>query len=249
MKKRIIARLDIKKNRLIKGVHLEGLRHIGNPIFFADKYYMQGIDELLLLDTVASLHGRNALSSFVSELSKKVFIPLTVGGGIKNTNIAREILHSGADKLTVNTFALEQPKIISELAYEFGSQAIVASLQIKNIDGNYTLMSYNGRESSDKKLIEWITELQDLGAGEIMLTSIDQEGTCKGFDLELLRKLTDYINVPLICSGGIANDQHAKDCFCLGADAVAIAAAFHFKKIFISELKANLAANGIEVKL
>ena len=186
MKKRIIARLDIKKDRLIKGVHLEGLRPIGNPIEYANKYYHQGIDELLLLDTVASLHGRNALSSFISELSKKIFIPITVGGGIKSIDTARELLYSGADKLTINSHALENPKLISQLADEFGSQAVVASLQIKKINSDYKLMTYNGRELSDKNLLDWITEIQDLGAGEIMLTSIDQEGTCNGFDINLL---------------------------------------------------------------
>ena len=196
MKKRIIARLDIKKDRLIKGVHLEGLRPIGNPIEYANKYYHQGIDELLLLDTVASWHGRNALSSFISELSKKIFIPITVGGGIKSIDTARELLYSGADKLTINSHALENPKLISQLADEFGSQAVVASLQIKKINSDYKLMTYNGRELSDKNLLDWITEIQDLGAGEIMLTSIDQEGTCSGFDVSLLSKYREFINTP-----------------------------------------------------
>tara|TARA_B100000674_G_scaffold327523_1_gene273226 strand:- start:2959 stop:3708 length:750 start_codon:yes stop_codon:yes gene_type:complete len=249
MKKRIIARLDIKKDRLIKGVHLEGLRPIGNPIEYANKYYHQGIDELLLLDTVASLHGRNALSSFISELSKKIFIPITVGGGIKSIDTARELLYSGADKLTINSHALENPKLISQLADEFGSQAVVASLQIKKINSDYKLMTYNGRELSDKNLIDWLTEIQDLGAGEIMLTSIDQEGTCSGFDIKLLSKYRQFINTPLICSGGIANQMHTSNCFSKGADAVAIAAAFHFEKISINQIKESLIDNRVKIRL
>ena len=248
MKKRIIARLDIKKNKLIKGVHLEGLRPIGNPIDYANQYYEEGIDELLLLDTVASLHGRNALSSFVSELSTKIFIPLTVGGGMKNVDKARELLHAGADKLTINTHAVENPKILSELANEFGSQAVVSSIQIKKIDGQYVLMTHNGREPSDKKVIDWINEVQDLGVGEIMFTSIDQEGTCKGFDLELLNEYKKIIHVPIICSGGIANGIHSQDCFFNGADAIAIAAALHFKKTSVNEIKDSLLGNKFEIR-
>ena len=171
-----------------------------------------------------------------------------MGGGIRSVEKARELLHAGADKLTINSYALENPKILSKLAEEFGSQAIVASLQLKKIGNEYTVMSYNGREPFGKKLSDWIIELQELGAGEVMITSIDQEGTCRGFDIELLKQIKQLTHVPLICSGGIANDIHAEECFANGADAAAIAAAFHFKKTSIKEIKTNLLAKGVDIR-
>lgn len=248
MKKRVIGRLDIKKNTLIKGVHLEGLRRIGDPCIYARKYYDESIDEILLLDSVATLHGRNALGNVIAEITKDVFIPITVGGGIKDLEQARNLLLSGADKLAINTKALEQPDIINELVCSFGSQAIVASLQIKRINNGWRLMTHFGREVNEKPLEHWVEEVQDRGAGEIMITSIDYDGTNKGFDMEVLEHIRTRLDIPLICSGGISNATQAMNCLKSGADAIAIASAFHYEKISPIEIKSELKLSGLDIR-
>lgn len=248
MKKRIIGRLDIKKNKLIKGVHLEGLRVIGDPSEFAHRYYSEGIDELLLLDSVASLHGRNALSEIIKGITSDIFIPITVGGGINSIEQVKYMFESGADKITINTNAIENPNIISEISSIFGSQALTLSIQIKRIKGEPFVMSFNGRERTNLNMKNWIIEAQDRGIGELMVTSIDQEGTMEGFDLELLEYLLGFIKVPIICSGGIASSEDAKNCFNAGAHAVAIASAFHFSKITPVKLKEDLKLQGFSLR-
>ena len=247
MKKRIIARLDIKKDTLIKGVHLEGLRVVGDPKKFALKYYFEGVDEILLLDSVATLHGRNALSKSINYISENIFIPITVGGGITNTKQARELFNSGADKITINTGAVENKKIIKELSDNFGSQALVLSIQAKKYNNQWNVMTYNGREKNDMKVEYWIEIAQELGIGEIMLTSIDQEGTGLGFDLELLKLIKKISKVSIICSGGIGNQWQAKDCFENGADAIACARSFHYDEMQIKELKKFLVKENFSV--
>ena len=247
MKKRIIARLDIKKDTLIKGVHLEGLRVVGDPKKFALKYYLDGVDEILLLDSVATLHGRNALSKSINYISENIFIPITVGGGITNTKQAHELFNSGADKITINTCAVENKEIIKELSDNFGSQALVLSIQAKKYKNQWNVMTYNGREKNDMKVENWIEIAQELGVGEIMLTSIDQEGTGLGFDLKLLNLIKKISKVSIICSGGIGNQRHAKDCFVNGADAIACARSFHYNEMQIKELKKFLIRENISV--
>ncbi len=249
MKKRIIARLDIKKNRLIKGVHLEGLRYIGEPCDFALKYYEEGIDELLLLDSVATLHGRNALSSIIDQITKSIFIPITVGGGINSVEQARIMFNAGADKITLNSFACENPNLISEIATVFGCQAITLSLQIKSYSKTFQVMTHNGRENSNRNLHDWIVEAQDAGIGEIMLTSIDKDGTMDGFDLNLLEYVHSFCEVPIICSGGITTSKDAKDCFEIGAQAVAIGSGLHYGKVKINNLKHQLSDSNINIRL
>ncbi len=246
--KRLIARLDIKKNILIKGVHLEGLRYLGNPKEFAKKYYENGIDELLLLDSVASLHGRNALHNIIDEITKDIFIPITIGGGINSLDQAKKMFDSGADKITLNTYAMEDPNLINSIASNFGSQAITISLQVKRIDNKFNLMTLNGREPSEKNMKDWILEVEDRGAGEIMITSIDKEGTMSGFDIELLNYIKVISNLPLICSGGIGSLEDVKNVFHHGSQAVALASALHYKKLPLKELRSNLIETGIKVR-
>ena len=248
LNKRIIARLDIKKNRLIKGVHLEGLRYIGEPKSFAIKYYQEGIDELLLLDSVASLHGRNALPNIIDEITKNIFIPITIGGGINSLDQAKKMFDSGADKITINSHAVESPDLINEIASNFGSQAITISLQIKRIENLFNVMTFNGREISDKNLANWVKEIEDRGAGEIMITSIDQEGTLNGFDIELLNFIKEISNLPIICSGGIGSLNDIKDVFSNGSQAVAIASALHYEKISLKEIRRELLASNHKVR-
>ena len=247
--KRLIARLDIKKNRLIKGVHLEGLRYIGNPKEYALKYYEEGIDEILLLDSVASLHGRNALHDIIDQITKDIFIPITIGGGINSLDQAKKMFDAGADKITLNTYALENPNLIGEIASYFGSQAITISLQVKRINNNFTLMTLNGREISDKNINDWIIEVEERGAGEIMITSIDKEGTLAGFDLELLKFVKDLSNLPIICSGGIGSSSDIKDIFINGSEAVAMASSLHYKKISLKEARNELLNSNFKVRV
>ena len=248
MKKRIIARIDIKRDKLIKGVHLEGLRVIGNPNEYVQNYYNEGIDEILLLDTIATLHGRNTLSKVIGEITKSIFIPITVGGGISSIEEAKKLFDSGADKISLNTAALEKPKLIEELSSIFGSQAIVLSLQIKKIRNEYCLMTHNGREKSEKNILNWIKEAEKLGVGEFLLTSIDKDGTMNGFDIELLTLMNSFIKVPIICSGGISNAEDALQCFNRGANAVAVGKAFHYEKINPKQLKLDLLNLCIDIR-
>jgi len=248
LNKRIIARLDIKKNRLIKGVHLEGLRYIGDPKSFAIKYYQEGIDELLLLDSVASLHGRNALPNIIDEITKNIFIPITIGGGINSLDQAKIMFDSGADKITINSHAVESPDLINEIASNFGSQAITISLQIKRIKNLFNVMTFNGREISDKNITNWVKEIEERGAGEIMITSIDQEGTLNGFDIELLKFIKEISNLPIICSGGIGSLKDIKDVFNNGSQAVAIASALHYEKISLREIRKELLDSNHKVR-
>lgn len=248
MKKRLIARLDIKKNQLIKGVHLEGLRRLGDPYEFAKRYYEEGIDEILLLDSVASLHGRNALGEVIKNLTENIFIPITVGGGVKSIEEARMLLMSGADKVTVNTGAVERPELIDELAKAFGQQAVVASLQVKKHMSGWKVLTHYGRELSDKDMISWMQELERRGAGEIMVTSIDYDGTNHGYDIDILKRTIMTLEIPFICSGGIGDEYQIAECLKLGASGVALASALHYGKESISRLKKKLRQENFDIR-
>lgn len=214
LNKRIIPRLDIKGPNLVKGIHLEGLRVLGNPNEFAKYYYQQGADEIIFMDVVASLYQRNNLENIISDAAKSVFIPITVGGGIRNLNDINRLLRSGADKVSINTGAIQNPLFIKEAAENFGSSTIVVSIEVsKHNDGYYYCYTDNGREETNINLIDWIKKVQDLGAGEILLTSIDNEGTGEGFDEYLLSQLNNKIDVPLIIHGGIGKLEQVKSLF------------------------------------
>lgn len=247
---RIIARLDIKGPNLIKGVHLEGLRIIGSPAEHALRYYLQGADELLYVDCVASLYGRNNLSDIVQSAARNVFIPLTVGGGIRSRDDVRHLLRCGADKVAVNTAAMAQPNLISEIAREFGSQCMVLSIQAKQIaPGRWEAYTDNGRERTGVDVVEWAKKGVLLGAGEILLTSIDREGTRKGFDIDLVRTVADEVKVPVVASGGMGSAQDAEEVVLDGhADAIAMADLLHYGRATLGNIRLHLKSAGLKVR-
>ena len=241
---RLIARLDIKGPNLIKGIHLEGLRVIGKPNDYAKRYYEQGADELIYMDCVASLYGRNSLGAIVQSAAQDVFIPMTVGGGIRSIDDATQILRCGADKVAINTAAIANPRLISDIARRFGSQCMVLSIEAKRVGLNrWEAYTDNGREETGLDVIEWVKQGVALGAGEVLLTSVDQEGTRKGFDIALVRAVTDAVAVPVIASGGMGLPQHAVDVIQAGgADALAMADILHYQRATIGDIR-NVARN------
>lgn len=247
---RLIARLDIKGENLIKGVRLEGLKKIGSPREFALEYYNQGADELIFMDCVASLYGRNNLSEIVSLAARDIFIPLTVGGGIRSIDDATLILRSGADKIAVNTAAISEPTLISKIARQFGSQCMVLSVEAKKLSkDHWEAYTDNGRERSGIDVIEWVKRAVSLGAGEILLTSVDQEGTRKGLDLDLLSAVTSEISVPVTASGGVGTIDHVVSALeSTRIDAVAIADILHFKRASIGAIRSRLISEGFNVR-
>ena len=247
---RLIARLDIKGPNLIKGIRFEGLRVIGSPAEHALRYYQQGADELIYIDSVASPYGRNNLSDIVQSAARNVFIPLTVGGGIRSTDDVRHLLRCGADKVAVNTAVIAQPGLITEIAREFGSQCMVLSIQAKQIaPGRWEAYTDTGRERSGVDVIEWARRGVQLGAGEILITSVDREGTRKGFDIDLVRTVAAEVNVPIIASGGMGSAQDAVDVARQGhADAVAMADILHNKRATLAEVRQHLKSAGVEVR-
>ncbi len=211
---RIIPRLDIKGPNLVKGINMEGLRVLGKPFQFAKSYYEEGADELILVDVVASLYGRNNLSNFVSETASNIFIPITVGGGIRNNDDVRKLLKSGADKVSLNTAAIENPNLINDLVKTYGSSTISVSCEvIKDSMGKYNLFTDNGREETNLELISWIEKVIDLGAGEIIVTDILKEGTGEGFDYNLIEKVLKVCKVPLLIHGGCRTKEDVLDVF------------------------------------
>ena len=236
---RVIPRLDIKGPNLVKGVHLEGLRVLGKPENFAHKYYLNGADELLYIDLVASLYGRSNLKEIVSRTASSIFIPLTVGGGIRSVEDIRDLLRAGADKVAINTALFSNPELISEGAKTFGSQCIVLSVEAKKLpDGTYTCLHTNARENSGREVVDWVKEAVSRGAGEILLTSEDNEGTGKGYDLELLKLVNEAVDVPVIASGGAGNLDHlVEGAKTIGTGAVSAASMFHYHRL--EELKDN----------
>jgi cyclase len=239
MRSRLIAKLEIKGDNIVKPIHFEGLKIIGSPIKIAEKYYNDGIDELLIMDIVSSLYQREINYKLIKEISKKIFIPITVGGGIKSINQISKLLEYGADKISINTFALQfNQNIINQAAKKFGSQCITANIEIKKIDNDWICLSDGGRVLSNKKVADWIKELENRGAGEILLQSIDKDGTMQGFDLELLNKVYNSINIPVIISGGAGKIAHIKELKKnFNADAICISSALHYKKIKIKDAK------------
>ncbi|MEE2746387.1 MAG: imidazole glycerol phosphate synthase cyclase subunit [Pseudomonadota bacterium] len=247
---RLIARLDIKGPNLIKGVHLEGLRVIGNPHEHAYSYYEQGADELIFMDSVASLYGRNHLADIIKKAVKNIFVPLTVGGGVRSVEDAAAILRSGADKVAINTAAVANPELISQIAAKFGNHCAVISVEAKQLSSKgWEVLTENGRERSGRDVIEWVMEATYRGAGEILLTSVDREGTRKGFDVDLLRAVNQSVNVPIIASGGIGTSSDAIDAVNIGgADAVAMADILHYKRLNIGDVRNACRSAGLQVR-
>ena len=247
---RLIARLDIKGHNLIKGIHLEGLRVIGSPGEHALHYYLQGVDELIYMDCVASLYGRNHLSDIVRTAAKNIFVPMTVGGGIRSVDDATEILRAGADKVAVNTAAVANPQLITDIARRFGSQCMVLSIEAKQVGSDrWEVYTDNGRERTGLDVIEWVKRGVAMGAGEVLLTSVDREGTRKGFDIALVKAVTAEISVPVIASGGMGKPADLLEVVSEGgADAVAMADILHYKRAEIGEIRSAAKAAGLGVR-
>ena len=247
---RLIARLDIKGPNLIKGVHLEGLRVIGEPNEHALRYYQQGADELIYMDCVASLYGRNSLGDIIRNAAKDVFVPLTVGGGIRSVDDASYLLRCGADKVAVNTAAVANPKLISDISRRFGSQCMVLSIEAKQIGPDrWEAYTDNGRERTGLDVVDWVKKGISLGVGEVLLTSVDREGTRKGFDINLIRAVTQEVSVPLIASGGMGKPEDMVDAVLHGnADAIAMADILHYKRATVNDIRQVAQAASIEVR-
>lgn len=247
---RLIARLDIKGHNLIKGIHLEGLRVIGSPSEHALRYYQQGVDELIYMDCVASLYGRNHLGDIVRSAAKDIFVPMTVGGGIRSVDDATQILRAGADKVAVNTAAVANPQLITDIARRFGSQCMVLSIEAKQVGPErWEVYTDNGRERTGLDVVEWVKRGVAQGAGEVLLTSVDREGTRKGFDVALVKAVTSAVSVPVIASGGMGKPEDLLEAVCEGgADAVAMADILHYKRADIGEIRAVAQAAGLGVR-
>ncbi|WP_299069855.1 imidazole glycerol phosphate synthase subunit HisF [Accumulibacter sp.] len=251
MKKiRLIPRLDIKGPKVIKGIHLEGLRVVGDPQEFARRYYDQGADELLYVDVVASLYGRNSLHDIVQSAARDVFVPLTVTGGLRSVDDVRLMLRSGADKVGINTAATKRPELIREVARKFGSQCMVLSIEAKQVaPGRWEAYTDNGREKTGLDVIEWVQRGVELGAGEILLTSVDREGTREGFDTNLVAAVSAVVPVPVIASGGMGCLEDVATVVREGAaDAVAMADMLHYGRATIAEIRAAARAAGLTVR-
>tara|TARA_B100001059_G_scaffold236132_1_gene284909 strand:+ start:18885 stop:19724 length:840 start_codon:yes stop_codon:yes gene_type:complete len=244
---RIIPRLDIKGPNLVKGIHLEGLRVLGNPSRFAKFYYENGADELIFVDVVASLYQRNSLTEIIKNTANDIFIPLTVGGGIRTINDIKNVLRAGADKVAINTAAINNPEFIKIAAREFGSSTIVISVEvIRHSNGDYYCFTNNGREITGINAFEWIKKVQDFGAGEILLTSIDKEGTKKGLDLELINSISKITEIPLIVHGGIGRLEDLEEGFKFNIDAIALSSVLHYNFIDNNNFSLDVKEGNIE---
>ena len=249
-KVRLIARLDIKAPNLIKGINLEGVRVVGDPQVHARQYYVEGIDEIVYIDSVATLYGRNNLADLVKSTAQDVFIPMTVGGGLRTIEDVDRMMRAGADKVSINTAAIQRPGIITEVAHRYGSQAMVLSVEAKRRRSGDGWEAYvdNGREKTGLNAVDWVRRAVALGAGEILLTSVDNEGMGKGFDIPLTRAVTSAVEVPVIASGGMGTPENALEVINVGgADAVAMARALHYKLCSIEEIRDYLVRHGIEI--
>lgn len=248
---RVIARIDVKNEFVIKGIHLEGLRKVGDPNILAKKYYEDGIDEIVFMDAVAAYYDRNSLSDIIEKACEEVFIPITVGGGLRTIEDINQALKSGADKVAINTKAIQTPEFIIEASKIFGSQCIVASIVAKKIGSNkWEAYIDNGREPTGLDVVEWAKKLEELGAGEIMLTSLDMEGTKKGFDVELYQAIQNIVSIPIIASGGMGNAKHGIELLSnTNVDAIATASVIHYDIDTIKNIKKSLIDNGVKVRV
>jgi cyclase len=245
---RIIPRLDIKGPNLVKGIHLEGLRVLGKPADFAKYYYENGADELMFMDVVASLYERNSLHDIISETAKQKFIPITVGGGLRTISDIKSVLRAGADKVCLNTAAIKNPDLIRTASRKFGSSTIVIAIEaIKEENGKYLAYTDNGREYTGIDVFEWAQKVDELGAGEIVITSVDNEGTGQGFDLDLISKISSLVSIPVIAHGGAGTKQHVIDLIKENtADAVMLSSLFHYQFIKENEAKVSSKEGNVE---
>lgn len=236
--RRIIACLDVRDGSVVKGIKFEQLRSAGNPAELARRYNVEGIDELVILDVTASLESRRAIEATIREVAGELFIPLAVGGGIRGLADASAIIDAGADKVSVNTAALRQPTIIGDIAARFGSQAVVVAIDAARRGNGFAVFARSAQQDAERDAVEWAREAEDRGAGEILLTSIDRDGTREGFDCELTARVSDAVSIPVIASGGAGTFEHFADVFTRGhADAALAASIFHYKESAVTDLK------------
>lgn len=238
---RIIARLDVKNEFVIKGIHLEGLRKVGDPNQMAQAYYEAGIDEIVFIDAVASLYNRNNLFSVIRKASQEVFVPITIGGGLRNLSDVEQALDAGADKVAINTAAIREPELIEKIAKKYGSQCVVASVQAKLTANGWEAYMETGREKTGLQVLDWVRRLQDLGAGELLLTSVDQEGTKSGFDVPLICAVNNAVSIPVIASGGYGQPKHLVDLMGVTEPSgLCFASVLHYKTTSVDALRQSI---------
>jgi len=248
--RRIIACLDVRDGRVVKGVRFEGLRHAGDPAGLAARYNDEGIDEIVILDVTATIEGRRALQSTIRDTASRLFIPLTVGGGIRTEADARSMIESGADKVSINSGALEDPSLISRLSARYGSQAVIVAIDARSADGGFPVYTRSASARTSRDAVHWAREAEARGAGEILLTSIDRDGTRSGFDCALTAAVSAAVNVPVIASGGAGGFEHFVEVFTRGrADAALAASIFHYSEHAVRDLKTHLRRYGIPMRL
>ena len=252
--KRIIPCLDVTAGRVVKGVNFVGLRDAGDPVEIARRYDDQGADELTFLDITASSDERDLILNIIESVAAQVFIPFTVGGGVRTVNDVRRLLNAGADKVSINTSAVQNPQLVADASGRYGSQCIVVAIDAKRVVGSHPpcweVYTHGGRKATGIDALEWGRKMQASGAGEILLTSMDRDGTRMGFDIELTRAFSDMLEIPVIASGGVGNLQHLADGVLQGrADAVLAASIFHYGEYTVRQAKERMAARGIEVRL
>lgn len=246
---RVIPCLDVTDGRVVKGVNFVGLRDAGDPVELATRYDAEGADEVVFLDITASSDQRVTMVDVVSRAAEQLFIPLTVGGGVRDVNAARSLLRAGADKVSVNTAAVQRPELISDIAHDFGNQCVVCAIDAKRVGDHYEVFVHGGRTATGIDAREWAQRAVSLGAGEILLTSMDRDGTREGFDIALTRAIVDAVDVPVIASGGVGTLEHlAQGVLEGGADAVLAASIFHFGEFTVAQAKAAMAARGVIVR-
>lgn len=248
--KRIIPCLDVDKGRVVKGVNFVGIRDAGDPVEIARRYNEQGADEITFLDITATADDRDTIAHVVEQVASQVFIPLTVGGGIRTLDDIRKMLNAGADKVSINSAAVFRPEFVQEASDHFGSQCIVVAIDAKRVDDHWQIFTHGGRKATGIDVVEWAKKMQAFGAGEILLTSMDGDGTKKGYDLALTRAVSDAVSIPVIASGGVGNLQDLADGITQGgAEAVLAASIFHFGEYTLEQAKLHLQSQGIEVRL
>lgn len=250
LSKRIVACLDVRDGRVVKGVSFEGLRNAGDPAELARRYNAEGIDELVVLDVTATVEGRRALAQTIADVSRELFIPLTVGGGITSEADAAVIIDAGADKVSINSAALADPGLVTRLAGRYGSQAVVVAIDAKRANNGWAVYTRGGRSATTREAVEWAREAEARGAGEILLTSIDRDGTRSGFDCVLTSAVAEAVSIPVIASGGAGTFEHFLEVFANGsADAALAASVFHFSEHAVAGLKTYLAGHGLPIRL
>src|SRR4051812_31362819 len=248
--KRIIACLDVRDGQVVKGVQFQELRHAGDPGELARRYNVEGIDEVVILDITATLEKRQAMARTIDAVAREIFLPLTVGGGIRSEDDAAAAIEAGADKVSLNTAALKDPQLITTLARRYGSQAVIVAIDAKRADDRYAVYVRSGTSDAARDAVEWAREAEQRGAGEILLTSMDRDGTRSGFDCEMTRAVSEAVNIPVIASGGAGGLQHFADVFTAGcADAALAASIFHYADTSVTELKKFLRDQHIPVRI